>query len=221
MLSLRNTDEAQSSLPMAIDIYINSTTIHDKDDACMNAIIDSFYQGDIYNTNHPGLYIQGQQAVFDLANLDLFDINFIGEADIIPVDTDKEFILTCCAVESILKKLYANDCVKKDAVNFQARRGNHFDGNLEISRITTIMLNPDKSEDDEIDMSFKKGLISHTYAYLEEKRICIFFNPMSQQQNNTIKSILNSLFKERNIAQQESMQISTSEKGKEQITYHG
>ena len=64
---------------------------------------------------------------------------------------------------------------------------------------TPINLNPNKKSNDlEISSkAFAEGLVSHCYAYLQEKRLFIFFNPLTQQQENKIKLVLGGLFKEK------------------------
>lgn len=178
---------------------------HDEDDSCMKGIIESFNMGNFCINSDRFFHIPGHQAVFHLANLDSIGINYISDTNAIDVDLmalefsrrlGKGFVFTACAIESLLKKLHENDCVGKNEVMFQSRKGSIFDKDQKLTGPITISLGPDPQEPAR-GYSQRDGFISHTYAYLDDEKLCIFFNPMTQEKENNIKSVLKSLFNER------------------------
>ncbi len=178
---------AASTINMVIEVKDEYVDIHDENDACMRTIISSFTFGDLTPKNNPQLYISGKQIVFHLNDLDNISINLSSD-DLAKYNVSKDQLLTQCAAESILKLLYPNDCVQKDIVIFQCRTGNLWEENFNISRLIPIFLKPNLSGI--VPINFREGLISRAYAYLSEKRLCLFLNPLTQAQENKIKSVL-------------------------------
>lgn len=162
---------------------------HDKDNECMKSIINSFYMGDI--ELHSGHHVGGMQIRFNLKCLDNIFVKIISQRENFSRE-DKDFILTKCAAESILKILYQEKCFKRDAVMFQSR-----DKAFNISTAILVM-NP--RTDQRYDVSLKGDVISNAYAYLEEGWLCIKLNEINSDQEKNIRKVLSSLFKEVNLA---------------------
>lgn len=190
-----------------IDIHVDAIRFktifqfHDDDDKSMKEIIDGFEMGEV-TINNP-LVISGLQAVFYIKNLDDIKVNLIATTDINEdmkdIKINKGYLLAKCAVESILKKLFEAGCTNKDVVSFQSRQGHPHEHYKVIPYVPLpIILNPSINKE-KISLSFEDDdTISHSYAYLSEKRICIFFNPLTKNQKKEINHVLCSLFTKQN-----------------------
>lgn len=145
---------------------------YDREDQCMKTIVDSF---EILNSNDTsGHYISGCQIVLHLRNITISAKYVKEDGSEIDYRGDQETDIVGLAVESVLKHLYKADCVCKDAVTFQSRCGSYQSGDIKISGISAIVCNPKASSSYSINS--REGIVSHSYAYLKERRACIFLN---------------------------------------------
>lgn len=164
--------EPMSSVTIFMKQLEGGVEKYDREDQCMKTIVDSF---EILNSKDTsGNYIIGWQIVLHLRNITISAKYVKEEVSEIDSRDDQETDIVCLAVESVLKHLYKADCVCKDAVTFQSRYGSHQSGDIKISGISLIVLNPNESSSYSINM--RKGIVSHSYAYLKERRACIFLN---------------------------------------------
>ncbi len=180
-----------------ITLYDNGPTsplpFSDRDDACMKASISSFEilrgskgNPDFTCTNEPQvvLHLRKFTKTISYVKEDGTSVDYKG---------DKEFYFLICAVNSVLLNLYSNGCVGKDIVSFQARRGVYLEGkDPEISPPYLIFLN--QNIQFPIKTTFKEGIISRSYAYTTERRLCLFLNDTSKEVVDKIEGILIKLF---------------------------
>lgn len=180
--------------PLNIFVKIKDTKIiekYDLEDRCMKAAISSFEiildhaEGSIFGgSNEP-------QILFHLKEFPTV-VNYVREdGAIIDVEGDKEADVVACAAESILKILHKCDCVGKKVITFQSRRGEYLKDNLRISALSLIVLD-EKIKSYSLNMA--KGVISRAYAYLEERKFCLFLNDTSASTINKLIGILIKFF---------------------------
>ncbi len=160
-----------------------SIKVFDQDDACMKAAIASFE------------ILRGSPQAIALHLRELSPTVIYASEDGTKVDfeNDKEASISACAAKSVLKVLHSNGCVGKDVVTFQSRRG---DLGTIPSDIAVINLNDNIRPP--FSIKFGEGIISHTYAYLSERKLCLFFNNISPDTLNKIDGILAGMFPRHN-----------------------
>lgn len=180
----------------------------DKDDQCMKTCIVSF---EILN-NAKGC--RNSAAICKLADLHAVELNAYinGDNTSTKITANKEICIVGCAAESILKHLYLSDCMTSTQITFQSRIG--YFGHRKVSDISVIDLSEYSkfakdsivlhfwryffASEDPVDIISKnlksKDTVSHTYAYLSEGELCIFFNPLSDAQLEKIHKTLEALF---------------------------
>lgn len=223
---ISNFSQPKSLTENVIDIYIDEiftdesgmeelSEFHDTDNQCMKTIIDSYSIGEmpIGNKLDEGLYLQQLHAELNLKNMDAIKLNIITKYDLSKIKIDKDFILTKCAMESVLKELHKQNCINNDGVFFQFRPANYgFDSDAKISPLNCLIANPKKSIRDEVKISLKKNTVSNTYVYMQERKLCIFLNSAILEQTNffmrylqprstlnEIQKVLGQLFKEHSL----------------------
>ncbi len=158
---------------------------YDRDDVCMKASIASF---EILLSNPQGsdfdcgkepqivLHLRNFKGPIKYATEDGTSIDYTG---------DQEADVVACAVESVLRLLHEGQCVGKNVISFQSRRGK------QLSGLRFIVLNPNSPHH---SLNFKAGIISRTYAYLDERKLCLFLNDKSSDTLGKIGGILTKLF---------------------------
>lgn len=167
------------------------TEKYDRGDECMKAAIASFEisgnpQGSNFHCgNEPQivLHLRNFSGAVKYAMEDGTEIDFEG---------DKEADVVACAAESVLRALHKEQCVGKNVVSFQSRRGDYTTEDLKISGLIFICLNQDTSSS--FSLNFTDGTISRAYAYLNERKLCLFLNDTSQETLFKIDRILKTLF---------------------------
>ena len=95
----------------------------------------------------------------------------------IKFDQDKQADVVMCAVDSVLQYLHKNNCVGKDFVTFQSRRGGYLTNDLKVSNLSFITF--DQKLKTSFCLNFNEGIISRSYAYLDEGKLCLFLNDPS------------------------------------------
>jgi hypothetical protein len=164
-------------------------SLYDRDDQCMKTIVASF---EILNTKGTGYCSGGPQIVLQLRDISI-GVKYVKE-DGTEIDQkgDREGDIVAMAVESVLKHLSKAGCVGKDVVTYQSRRGSHHTGDIEVSDIFSIVLNPDAKAS--FSLNFREGIVSRTYAYLTERRACIFLNDLKPDILKRMDDVLSKLF---------------------------
>lgn len=188
MLNLNNNAEQ-------IRLYVDEKEqITDVQDQCMKASVGSF---EIFNNlDTPGNYLGGPQVVLHLKDFTA-DIKFVTKNDAeVDRKEDKEIICVLLAAESVLKHLNQAQCVGKDSLTFQARRGKLSDSDYLISGLFGICF----TESDSYSLNFKQGIISHSYAYLSERRLCLFLNQSHPEILKRIEDVLVKFFPKKHVA---------------------
>lgn len=168
------------------------TEKYDRDDVCMKAAIASF---EILSSNTQGsdfLCVKEPKIVLRLREFSTAVKYAIEDGTVVDFEGDKEADVVACAVESVLQVLHKGQCVGKDIVSFQSRRGEYFTNDLKISGISFIILNQNIRSS--FSLNFKEGIISRTYAYLEERKLCLFLNDISSDTLGKIDGMLTKLF---------------------------
>lgn len=177
----------------SLDKTSTIAAFHDINDESMIYIIESFIMGDIIRSFFDK---SGLQATFFLKDTSNIELNLITEVEIFDKSVNKEFILTKCAAESILKLLHREGLLDKQVILFQARRGNYFSNNL---RLYTSLLNmipsPQQINPPNLIATVDKDTVASVYAYLDENQITIFFNEMEPEKYEKIKSLFSNSFK--------------------------
>lgn len=154
-----------------VTIYVerngNDFSANDKEDQCMKTAVAS-YQISTGIEDSDG-YLGGNMVVLHLREF-TYPVKYVDNkgSEVSPCHTDKEIDVTAMATESVLKKLKAANCVDKDLITFQARRGMH--PNVDVTGIMSITVG-----DGPYFMNFR-GIVTHTYAYLSERKICLFLD---------------------------------------------
>ncbi|CDZ81274.1 hypothetical protein BN1013_01809 [Candidatus Rubidus massiliensis] len=91
------------------------------------------------------------------------------------------------SVGAILANLHHNQCVGKPLVAIQWRVGQHNKNNLRISPLIPIIL---EELSGSVTTSFSEGIISHSYAYLTERKVCLFLNEYTDELVKRLETIL-------------------------------
>ncbi len=172
-----------------VTIYITDSCVYDKNDECMKATIISFevLLGDVESS---GFYCAGEpQIVLHLRDVKP-DVKYVG--DDVECSQDKQADVVMCAVDSVLQYLHKKNCVGKDFVTFQSRRGGYLTNDLKVSNLSFITF--DQSPPSSFCLNFNEGIISRTYAYLDESKLCLFLNDSSRNTLNKIDATLAELF---------------------------
>lgn len=94
------------------------------------------------------------------------------------------------AATSVLKYLYQADCVGKDVLTFQHRRGPFKPETSNCSPINSIGLKANRQNQLEQVQRYGEGIISHTYAYIEERQLCLFLNKTDSETLKKIEAVL-------------------------------
>lgn len=165
---------------------------YDRDDVCMKAAVASF---EILARNTQGSDCRcgkEPQIVLRLRDFSTAVKYAMEDGTVVDFEYDKEADVVACAVESVLQFLHKSQCVGKDIVSFQSRRGTYATNDLKISGLSIIHLNPNSGSS--FSLNFKEGIISRTYAYLEERKLCLFLNDISSDTLGKIEGILTELF---------------------------
>ncbi len=172
------------------------TEKYDRDDVCMKAVIASFeilssntQSSDFFCSKEP-------QIVLHLRDFST-DVKYaVEDGTLVDFEGDKEADVIACAVESVLQVLHKGQCVGKDLVSFQSRRGGYFSNDLKISSIGFIILNQNIRSS--LSLNCNEGIISRTYAYLDERKLCLFLNDISIDKLGEIDGLLTKLFPRHN-----------------------
>lgn len=166
---------------------------YDLNDQCMRVFFASFeilgQMGDPFG----GPRIEFQLRPFTKP---IMFINHLGKTGLPPANFDHEGLVMQLAVESVLKHLKNAGCVGKDQMSFQYRRGNTITHD-NPSKIFLIPLAPNVSTifngNAFLDM-LGQGIISRTYAYLNQRKVCFFLNDNQPATLAKIHAVLNPLF---------------------------
>lgn len=101
-------------------------------------------------------------------------------------DINHEIQLLQCAVDDVLSILHSHNCVGKKVVTFQARKGDFYKKNLEISGFSFIVL----EKVFPVSSVVSEGMIASVDAYVEEKKVYLHLNQISDEQIKKIETIL-------------------------------
>lgn len=173
-----------------VTIYITDSCIYDLNDECMKATIASFevLSGGVEGS---GFYCAHEpQIVLHLRNIKP-SVKYVG-ADLDP-NHDEEADIVKCAVDSVLQYLHKNNCVGKDFVTFQSRRGGYLTQDLKVSELSLITFDQ-KPPPTSFCLNFSEGIISRSYAYLGEGKLCLFLNDSSRNTLCKLDATLAELF---------------------------
>ncbi len=166
--------------------------------SCLRAIFENFVIGDLAGD---GFHIAGDQAVFFLKP------NFASCRIVIESDDseeaacfqpDKEHLLCCFALEAVLRHLKQRGLVSQGPFCFQSRRGGYdFEKKTDNRIVSPISFLLDERTRRDVPFYFfyedrenPQDIVSHTYAYLNEKRCCIFFRSISDDERSAISAAL-------------------------------
>ncbi len=150
-------------------------TLADPDNACMKIAVVAF---EILTQVEPKTgFIGGPRIVLhlkqDLRNSQLNEGDLIG-----------------LAAASVLKILHRENCVGKDALTYQYRIGPYNPDSSNVSEINSIGLKRHSlSQLDQLQRS-REGIISHSYAYVTERQLCLFLNNTNSETLKKIEEVL-------------------------------
>jgi hypothetical protein len=192
-----STQTVRTNYTNTVNIYVKELAPdcfcgHDLDDQCMKVAVESFKFAD---GDSSGNYINQSQAVFYLRDLTSIAVKYVCEsqgAEKFP--HDKDIDIAACAAESILKHLYKAGCTKTDNVTFQARYGNYDLENGTTPKVSGIFTIGLKEKATKSSVDSEAVTISHSYAYLSERKLCVFFKTLTSAQMKKIDNILQELF---------------------------
>lgn len=172
-----------------VTIYLADSCVYDRDDECMKATIVSF-EIVLDGQAGSGFYCASEpQVVLHLRNIKP-SVKYLGVD--IECNRDKDTDVVMSAVDSVLQYLHKKNCVGKDSVTFQSRRGGYLTQDLQVSNLICITF--DQKPPSSFCLNFKEGIISRTYAYLDEGKLCLFLNDSSKNTLNKIDAALAELF---------------------------
>lgn len=103
---------------------------------------------------------------------------------------DREADVIGLTAASVLKFLHEADCVGKDALTFQYRRGSTESADYTCSNICSIGLKKNSQSRGEQLLRAGEGIISHAYAYIEERELCLFLNTTESEILQKIEAVL-------------------------------
>lgn len=200
---------ASVDLKNCVTLYLKQDTPDhwspiDFDDESMKATIDCY---EIMGKNFPGVgfdCLTGPQIVMWLRDepIEVRYLNKDGSEIFVQRDTQRD--LAQLAITSVLRYLRDAGRTSRNVVSFQSRRGYHYKNPpAELSGFDAIILNP-KAKDSGLysfpqicELAFEMSpnfhqddAISHSYAYLSEKALCIFLNNPSSETLKKIDSVL-------------------------------
>jgi hypothetical protein len=159
-----------NSVSKPIDIYFkdenDDQSFYDKDDACMHAAVRDYTAGTV-ETNSP-FHLSGPQVILFLNDFKNINLRLHTSNSTTCSDEEKHLILVKCAMQSILSKLANNGYIEKSNLLLQVRPRGTLGGPF-----FCMELNPDQQS---CPLMSRDTIITHTYAYLSDGRMCIFLN---------------------------------------------
>lgn len=162
------------------------TEFHDKGQQCMHAVIESFC---IEEAEQFSFQRKHLQATFHIKDLSGLELNIINKTKTPLENIDKEYLITKCAAESILRLLFAKKLINNEIIAFQAQRGNSITANFDIYTAKLHMVKKPKG-----DSCATNDLVATVNAKFTEHQIIIYFNYASSETIANVTEIFSKHF---------------------------
>lgn len=162
----------------------------DRDDACMKALIDSF---SMHEADESWSGVNKSYALFTLKDTTQVELSYYIKPNFLRAYCkDDVYVMTKCAAESILRKLFSAKLLHNNTVAFSSTK-NDSDQDAITTKLRMKMYatgEPDKEND----------TVSFVTAQLDVKEIRIYFNNLTAYQRIHIKDELSKSFIDRTLA---------------------
>lgn len=177
---------AISDITIFVSMSEGSISKLDKDETCMKAIIASY----AIIVKPSDWNLLESKVVLHLRELNA-TVHYKEETNVsFGNKYDRKVDVVALAAESVLKRLDQADCVGKAVVAFQWNYGH------DSSPLCNLLLRPNTSSLSVLESisNMNQGIISHAYAYLNKREICLFLRDTSQETVEKIDQALAELF---------------------------
>ncbi len=190
------------TISSGLTLFVNQGPLRsDEENQCMKHIVATFKIYDQTQAFALPFHNTGPQIVFSLRPLRA-KVTYVKNGDTVDGSQyDVEGDVVACAATSIVKLLYNHGCTQQESVSFQYRKGYHnLPGEAFLSNLMFLVI---RGNEDEFCVSFTDDPISHCYAYLSEKKLCVYLNEQALDKLGQIFQALAQYFPETQDEKQE------------------